>query len=83
MPFDPRHASRSVVDGPDRAAARAMLHAVGYTPEDLSKPLVMVAHEWIGTMPCNFSQRALAQRRDGGYPRGRRDADGGQYRLDQ
>ncbi len=62
MPFDPRHASRSVVDGPDRAAARAMLHAVGYTPEDLSKPLVMVAHEWIGTMPCNFSQRALAQR---------------------
>ncbi len=62
MPFDPRHASRSVVDGPERAAARAMLHAVGYTPEDLSKPLVMVAHEWIGTMPCNLSQRALAQR---------------------
>jgi dihydroxy-acid dehydratase len=29
--------------------------------EDLRKPLVMVAHEWIGTMPCNFNQRELAQ----------------------
>jgi len=39
-----------------------MLHSVGYSSEDLKKPLVMVAHEWIGTMPCNYSQRALAQR---------------------
>src|SRR5690606_37357259 len=38
------------------------LHSVGYEAEDLQKPLVMVAHEWIGTMPCSFSQRALAQR---------------------
>jgi dihydroxy-acid dehydratase len=59
--FDIRHKSRVLVDGPDRAAARSQLHSVGYTREDLKKPLVMVAHEWIGTMPCNYSQRALAQ----------------------
>ena len=59
--FDIRHKSRVLVDGPDRAAARSQLHSVGYTRDDLKKPLVMVAHEWIGTMPCNYSQRALAQ----------------------
>ncbi|MBT5773787.1 MAG: dihydroxy-acid dehydratase [Dehalococcoidia bacterium] len=62
MAFDPRHRSSTLVDGPDRAAARSMLHSVGYSSDDLRKPLVMVAHEWIGTMPCNYSQRALAQR---------------------
>ncbi len=59
--FDMRHKSHVLVDGPDRAAARSMLHSVGYSVEDLKRPLVMVAHEWIGTMPCNYSQRALAQ----------------------
>lgn len=60
--FDTRHRSRTMVDGPDRAAARSYLASVGYSRDDLKKPLVMVAHEWIGTMPCNYSQRALAQR---------------------
>ena len=60
-PFDPRHRSRTLVDGPGRAAARSYFRSVGISREDLAKPLVMVAHEWIGTMPCNFSQRALAQ----------------------
>ena len=59
--FDPRHRSRAAVDGPDRAAARSYYKSVGLTSEDLRKPLVMVAHEWIGTMPCNFNHRALAQ----------------------
>ena len=61
MAFDPRHRSRSLVDGPDRAPARSYLHSVGFSVDDLKKPLVMVAHEWIGTMPCNYSQRELAQ----------------------
>jgi dihydroxy-acid dehydratase len=61
MAFDPRHRSRTLVDGPDRAAARSYFRSVGLTSEDLGRPLVMVAHEWIGTMPCNFSQRELAQ----------------------
>ena len=62
MSFDPRHRSRTLVDGPDRAPARSYLKSVGLTSEDLRRPLVMVAHSWIGTMPCNFSQRELAQR---------------------
>ncbi len=62
MPYDTRQHSRVMVDGPGRAPARSYLKAIGFTAEDLKKPLVMVAHSWIGTMPCNFSQRALAQR---------------------
>ncbi len=61
MTFDTRHRSRTFVDGPNRAPARSYLKSVGLTSEDLQRPLVMVAHSWIGTMPCNFSQRELAQ----------------------
>jgi len=62
MTTDPRQHSRVLLDGPDRAPARSYLYSAGFTPEDLKKPLVMVAHEWIGTMPCNLGQRMLAQR---------------------
>jgi len=55
-----RH-SAALTDGPDRAAARAMLKAVGFTDEDLAKPLVGVATTWIETMPCNYNQRRLAE----------------------
>jgi dihydroxy-acid dehydratase len=60
-PSDPakRH-SAALTDGPDRAGARAMLKAVGFTDEDLAKPIVGVATTWIETMPCNLNQRRLA-----------------------
>lgn len=58
---DPRAHSRILVDGPGRAPARSYFKSVGFTSEDLKKPLVMVAHSWIGTMPCNFNQRELAR----------------------
>jgi dihydroxy-acid dehydratase len=61
MPSDPRQHSRVLLDGPDRAPARSYFKSVGFTKDDLKKPLVMVAHCWIGTMPCNFSHRTLAQ----------------------
>lgn len=60
MSYDPRARSRTLVDGPDRAPARSYFKSVGYTSEDLKRPLVMVAHSWIGTMPCNFNHRELA-----------------------
>jgi dihydroxy-acid dehydratase len=74
-PSDPakRH-SAALTDGPDRAAARAMLKAIGFTDEDLAKPLVGVATTWIETMPCNINQRRLAEfvkdgiRASGGTP---------------
>ena len=61
-PTDPakRH-SHALTDGPDRAGARSMLKAVGFTDEDLAKPLVGVATTWIETMPCNLNQRRLAE----------------------
>ncbi|MDE3071044.1 MAG: dihydroxy-acid dehydratase, partial [Acidobacteriota bacterium] len=40
--------------------ARAYLHGIGYSSEDLAKPIVGVAHCWIETMPCNFNNRVLA-----------------------
>ena len=61
-PSDPakRH-SAALTDGADRAPARAMLKAIGFTDEDLARPLVGVATTWIETMPCNLNQRELAQ----------------------
>jgi dihydroxy-acid dehydratase len=66
-PSDPakRH-SVALTDGFERAGARAMLKAVGFTDDDLAKPLIGVATEWIETMPCNLNQRELAQHVKGG-----------------
>jgi dihydroxy-acid dehydratase len=60
LTFDVKHKSRALTEGPERAAARAYLHGIGYTAEDLAKPIVGVAHSWIETMPCNFNNRVLA-----------------------
>jgi dihydroxy-acid dehydratase len=60
VPLDPKHNSRVLTEGPARAPARAYLHGIGYTEEDLAKPIVGVASTWIETMPCNFHLRALA-----------------------
>jgi dihydroxy-acid dehydratase len=73
QPTDPaKRRSRILTDGVDRAPARAMLKAVGFTDEDLAKPLVGVATTWIETMPCNLNQRFLAQ----AVKQGVRDAGG-------
>jgi dihydroxy-acid dehydratase len=53
--------SSILVDGPSRAPARAMFKAVGFTDEDLSKPLIGVAHTWIEIMPCTAHLRDLAE----------------------
>jgi dihydroxy-acid dehydratase len=62
QPFDVKHRSRALTEGPHRAAARSYLHGVGYSAEDLAKPIIGVAHSWIETMPCNFNNRVLAAR---------------------
>ncbi|WP_438482034.1 dihydroxy-acid dehydratase [Oleiharenicola lentus] len=53
--------SQVVTDGVSRAPARAMMKAVGFTDEDLSKPLIGVANTWTEIGPCNFHLRALAE----------------------
>jgi len=62
LPSDPakRH-SAIMTDGPDRAPARAMLKAIGFTDEDLARPLIGVATTWIEQGPCNINHRELAQ----------------------
>jgi dihydroxy-acid dehydratase len=52
--------SAALIDGADRAPARAMLKGTGFTDADLARPLVGVATSWIETMPCNLNQRDLA-----------------------
>jgi dihydroxy-acid dehydratase len=70
---DPTRARSSVVvDGRDRAAARSFYHAVGFSDEDLAKPLVLIANTWTDAMPCNFGLRALADHVKAGV----RDAGG-------
>src|SRR3972149_4456008 len=62
QPSDPaKRISATLTDGPDRAPARAMLKAIGFTDEDLARPIVGVATTWIETMPCNYNQRRLAE----------------------
>ncbi|HEV2425212.1 MAG TPA: dihydroxy-acid dehydratase [Terriglobia bacterium] len=62
MEFDPKHWSRTITDGRERAGARSMLKAIGFTDADLARPIVGVAHCWTETMPCNFGHRHLAER---------------------
>ncbi|MBI1869901.1 MAG: dihydroxy-acid dehydratase [Chlamydiae bacterium] len=69
-----KHRSGALTDGPDRAPTRAMMKSIGFTDEDLKKPLIGVANTWIEVMPCNFHLRRLSEkvkegiRRAGGTP---------------
>lgn len=56
------HRSRVVTQGAHRAPARAMLKAVGFTDDDLAKPIIGIANTWIEVGPCNYHLRELAER---------------------
>ncbi len=58
--MDLKHRSHGITDGRDRAPARSMFKAIGFTDDDLRKPLIGVANTWIETMPCNFHLRRLS-----------------------
>jgi dihydroxy-acid dehydratase len=72
--FDMRHKSRTLYDGNARAGARSMMKSIGFTDEDLKKPIIGIANTWIETMPCNYNLRRLAKhvkegvRKAGGTP---------------
>ena len=53
--------SRAITQGPDRAPARAMLKAIGFTDEDLAKPIIGIANTWTEIGPCNYHLQALAE----------------------
>ncbi len=54
--------SRILLEGRDRAPARAMLKAIGFTNADLRRPIIGIANTWIEVMPCNYHLRRLAER---------------------
>lgn len=54
--------SQAVTDGAERAAGRAMLHAVGFTNKDFQKSQVGVASTWSQVTPCNMHIDRLARR---------------------
>jgi dihydroxy-acid dehydratase len=60
--MDMRHKSRAILEGPDRAPARSYFKAIGFSDEDLARPLVGVAHCWIEVTPCNWNHRKLAEK---------------------
>ena len=72
MSYDVKANSAKITNGRDRAGARAMFKAVGFSDEDLAKPIVGIANTWIETMPCNLNLRRLAEH----VKRGVRDAGG-------
>jgi dihydroxy-acid dehydratase len=61
-PEDLRKRSRAILDGPERAPARAYLKGIGFDEEALRRPIVGIANTWTETMPCNFHLRRLAER---------------------
>ncbi len=71
---DPKHRSRDVTEGYERAPARAMLRAIGMTDDDWGKPQVGIASSWNEVTPCNLPLDRLAKqakeavRAAGGYP---------------
>src|SRR5437660_7830351 len=60
MTLNPKHRSSTITDGRERAGARAMLKGIGFTDEDLKRPIIGVANTWTETMPCNYHLRRLA-----------------------
>jgi len=64
--------SIALTEGPSRAAARAMFRSIGFTPEDLRKPIIGVANTWTEIGPCNFHLRTIAE----AVKQGIRDAGG-------
>ena len=67
-----KHKSHIITDGRDRAPARSYYKAIGFTDEDLAKPIVGIANTWIECMPCNYHLRDLSER----VKQGVRDAGG-------
>jgi dihydroxy-acid dehydratase len=56
-----RSRSHVLFEGRDRTPARAYVRSIGFTEDDLRRPIVGVAHSWIETMPCNYNHRRLAE----------------------
>ena len=50
-----------LTEGPNRAAARSYFRSVGFSKEDLHKPIIGIANTWTEVGPCNFHLRQVAE----------------------
>jgi dihydroxy-acid dehydratase len=62
MALDPKHRSRTLYEGKERAPARSYLKGIGFSDADLARPIVGIANTWTETMPCNYNLRGLAEK---------------------
>src|SRR5277367_523668 len=69
---NPKQYSIPLTEGPNRAAARSYLRGIGFSKEDLHKPIIGVANTWTEIGPCNFHLRDVAT----AVKQGIRDAGG-------
>jgi dihydroxy-acid dehydratase len=60
MTLNSKQNSATITNGRNRAGARAMLKGIGFTDDDLARPIIGVANTWTETMPCNYNLRHLA-----------------------
>ena len=56
-----REHSSLLLDGPSRAASRAMLYPVGFSDKDFTKSIVGIASTWSMVTPCNMHIDGLAR----------------------
>ena len=57
---NPKQNSIPLTEGPNRAAARSYLRGIGFSKEDLHKPIIGIANTWTEIGPCNFHLRDVA-----------------------
>src|SRR5947209_2293100 len=60
MTLNSKQHSATITNGRNRAGARAMLKGIGFTDDELARPIIGVANTWTETMPCNYHLRHLA-----------------------
>jgi dihydroxy-acid dehydratase len=58
---NPKKNSIALTEGPSRAAARSYFRSVGFSKEDLHKPIIGIANTWTEIGPCNFHLRQVAE----------------------
>jgi dihydroxy-acid dehydratase len=61
MTIEGKRQSIPLTEGPSRAAARSYLRGVGFSKEDLHKPIIGIANTWTEIGTCNVHLREIAE----------------------
>ena len=61
MTVEGKRQSIPMTEGPSRAAARSYLRGVGFSKEDLHKPIIGIANTWTEIGTCNMHLREIAE----------------------